>query len=328
MFGDYTQLSTMIEDPYGWHRAQVSACLKEIEYLQGKVKPAATGAPGGFFQKVKESFNKGWEKQLQKTQQKYDQFAAPFYPRNKAWEFEEADAAITNLLRQLITNLKRLHTQFPYEPGGAPPQEGGQEQGAFSTFNLMDTVVSDYKNGIITLCRLYDELQHLQGKREELLSSFVERHLDDWHEAKLHVEMQKRRRDLTEMSQPIIPATSNLNRIPFDGVLSVERRFLQTFIDELQVRLGSSFSTSPDGVQMNAARRRKRNAQGDVEMGAGGKLEKLAALQQWKKEKRREIVSNRSLSVDEQEEQLDMLEVSYNQAKKKIETESDIFENS
>lgn len=83
----------------------------------------------------------------------------------------------------------------------------------------------------------------------------------------------------------------------------------------------------PDDSKMNDARqRRKRDFQWEMENKAGAKVDKLDALQRWKKMKRKEILTDSSLTADEQEEQLDLLDKSYNQHKRKLESDFSIFE--
>lgn len=83
----------------------------------------------------------------------------------------------------------------------------------------------------------------------------------------------------------------------------------------------------PDDSKMNTARqRRKRDFQWEVETKAGVKVDKLDALQRWKKMKRKEILTDSSLTADEQEEQLNLLDKSYNEHKRKLESDFSIFE--
>lgn len=84
---------------------------------------------------------------------------------------------------------------------------------------------------------------------------------------------------------------------------------------------------SREDRQMNEARQRhRRDIRFKVDISAGNRVDKLAALQQWRKETRRQILDDRSLSTDEREELLDELEKSYSEEKRKLDQNTDIFE--
>lgn len=83
----------------------------------------------------------------------------------------------------------------------------------------------------------------------------------------------------------------------------------------------------PDDSKMNNARqRRKRDFQWEMETKAGAKVDKLDALQRWKKMKRKEILTDNSLTAEEKEQQLDLLDKSFNEHKRKLESDFNILE--
>jgi len=76
---------------------------------------------------------------------------------------------------------------------------------------------------------------------------------------------------------------------------------------------------SEEEEKMHAAKKRVRqDIHFKVHTQAGQKLTTLSELQRWRKEQRRQIIADESLTLDEQEEQLELLDEEYNREKKKL----------
>ena len=77
---------------------------------------------------------------------------------------------------------------------------------------------------------------------------------------------------------------------------------------------------SEEEQKMQAAKKRVRqDIHFKVHTQAGQKLTTLFELQRWRKEQRRQIIADSSLTLDEQEEQLELLDEEYHREKKKLE---------